>query len=270
MIYCVNRMRLGASDRWRSCYKLLTLLQVLAALALSIVTVVSKYEIPAGSETLWNNIISLVQDASIYIIIVANFVLWTAHVVKNYVGNPWAWDSVKVLLEEFRADVFNGTTTLTASHDRVTLFKKKDCRWRFGCWPSYDWLCAVERTGHMTRRKRKWLRASDDGQHYDGVAGAAWCLGRTIIKDGLPSTANDGDLELYARETFVPVDYVKKQLKKRAVLPRSLCGIIVEVNSKPWGVIVIDSSLEKLPDQAVIEAFYRKNAKVLGKLLAVL
>jgi hypothetical protein len=263
-------MKLGASDRWRSCYKWLTRFQVFAAFALSVVAVVSKYEIPAGASGLANQIVSFIQDASIYIIVIANFVLWTAHVMKSYFGNPWAWDTVKILLEEFRADVFNGTATLNASHDRVTLFKKKDRRWRFGLFPSNDWLCAVERTGHMTRRRRKWMQANDDGQNYEGVAGATWCLGRTILKDGLPAVDNEAGIESYAKETFVSVKYVKKQLEKRASLPRSLCGILVEVNNKPWGVIVIDSSLEKLADQAVIESFYRKNAKTLGKLLAVL
>jgi hypothetical protein len=265
-------MKLGASDRWRSSYKWLTRFQVLAALALSIVTVLAKYEIPAGANNLWSTVVSVVQDSSIYIIVVANFILWTAHVLKNYVGNPWAWDTVKALLEEFRTDVFAGAT-LNASHDRVTLFKKKDVRWRFLCCPSNDWLCAAERTGHMTRRRRKWMRANDDGQRYEGVAGATWCLGRTVLKDQLPQLTREAaqsEIDLYAKETFIGAAYIKKKLRAGYVFPRSLCGIIVEVNSRPWGVIVIDSSLEKLPDQAVIEAFYRKNAKTLGKLLAVL
>lgn len=241
-----------------------------AALALSVVAVLSKWEIPAGADDIKSQIISFIQDSSIWILVVANFILWVAHVLKNYLGNPWAWDTVKVLLEEFRKDVFNGAANLHASHDRVTLFKKKDRRWLWGLFPSDDWLCAVERTGHMTRRRRKWFRAGDDGHCYEGVAGAAWCHGRTILKENLPEVTNEAGKILYARETFISVEYVNKQIKKNAPLPRSLCGIIVEVNNKPWGVIVIDSSFQNLADEAKIEAFYQKNAKVLGKLLAVL
>lgn len=263
-------MKFGASDRWRFWHKWLTRFQVLAALALSIVSGVSKYEVPAGIEKIQDFVISLIQSASIWIIVIANLILWIAHVLKNYFGNPWAWDSVKTLLEEFRVEVFSGATNLNASHDRVTLFRKKERRWRWGVFPSNDWLCVVERTGHMTRRRRKWLRAKDDGRNYEGVAGATWCLGRTVLKDGLPVAATEKGIKSYAKETFISVEYVKKQMEKGAPLPRSLCGIIVEVNNKPWGVIVIDSSLEKLTDQEKIETFYRKNAKVLGKLLAVL
>ena len=141
-------MRLGASERWRTCYRWLTRSQVLAALAMTVVTVASKYDIPAlpvGDNSLWFDSIAFVQQESIYIIIFANVVLWIAWALKNYFGNPWAWDTVKVLLEEFRCYVFLGQTNLDAHLDRVTLFKKMDKRWRCCCIPSFDWLCTVER-----------------------------------------------------------------------------------------------------------------------------
>jgi hypothetical protein len=246
---------------------------MVAAFALSLVAVISKYDIPAGKDDLEYELAAFIQDQSILIIIVANVVLLTSHILKSYFGNPWAWDTVKVLLEEFRSDVFRGENNLSAHLDRVTLFKKRDCRWRFGIIPSADWLCAVERSGHMTRRKRKWFRAKDDGQFLEGVAGATWGESQTIHKDGLPHLVKGAqyiEIETYAKETFVNGSYVRKQLAKGAPIPRSLCGIIVEVNSKPWGVIVIDSSLERLARKEDIEKFYQKNAKVLGKLLGVL
>jgi hypothetical protein len=249
---------------------------VLAALAMTVVTVASKYDIPAlpvGDNSLWFDSIAFVQQESIYIIIFANVVLWIAWALKNYFGNPWAWDTVKVLLEEFRCYVFLGQTNLDAHLDRVTLFKKMDKRWRCCCIPSFDWLCTVERTGHMNRRKRKWFRAKDDGQIFDGVAGATWRSGQTTLKEGLPllnKRSNFVVIESYSKETFVNSNYVRKQLNKGASLPRSLCGIIVEVDNKPWGVIVIDSQHEKLAKKEIVEGFYGNNAKVLGKLLAAL
>ena len=179
-------MRLGASDRWRNCYRWLTIGQLVAATALSITSVSAQYEIPAGKDGLWFDLILFIQANALYTVIAANVVLWVAHALKRYFGNPWAWDTVKVLLEEFRTDVFREEVNLSAHLDRVTLFQKRDCRWRFGIWPSADWLCAVERSGHMTRRKRKWFRAKDDGRFLEGVAGATWGESRTIHKDKLP------------------------------------------------------------------------------------
>ena len=231
-------MRFGASDRWRTWYKWLTGSQIVAAAALSITSVAMKHEIPAGAEGVWNDLVDVLQQYAIQIIIVANIVLWVAHILKRRFGNPWAWDTVKVLLEEFRVWVFLEKANLDVRLDRVTLFKKVDKRWRWGCYPSYDWLCTVERTGHMSRRKRKWFRAKDDGRTVDGVAGATWRSGQTTLKGGLPLLNNHSDSSLidsYAKETFVDSSYVRNQLLRGAPLPRSLCGIIVEVENKPWG-----------------------------------
>jgi hypothetical protein len=266
-------MRLGASDRWRSWYKWLTLGQLAAATALSITSVSTQYEAPAGAEGLWYDVVSSIQSNTLPIVIFSNIILWAAHLLKRYFGNPWAWDTVKVLLEEFRADVFRGVPNISAHLDRVTLFKKRDWRLRCGFLPSPDWLCSVERSGHMTRRKRVWYRGHDGGRNLTGVTGATWGEGRTIFKEKLPlltPSALKREIELYAKETFIDCDYIRKKLQQNRPFPRSLCGIMVEVNSKPWGVIVIDSSLETLCRQDDIEKFYQKNAKVLGKLLAVL
>lgn len=266
-------MRLGASDRWRTCYRWLTIGQIVAAAALSVTSVAMKFEITAGAEGVWNDLIAVLQQYAIQIIILANIVLWVAHVLKRHFGNPWAWDTVKVLLEEFRVCVFFEQANLDVHLDRVTLFKKVDKRWRWGCFPFYDWLCTMERTGHMNRRKRKWFRAKDDGRTVDGVAGATWRSGQTTLKGGLPllnKYSNSNLIESYAKETFVDSNYVRNRLNKGAALPRSLCGIIVEVENKPWGVIVIESQHERLASKDVIEGFYEDNAKVLGNLLAVL
>lgn len=252
---------------------MLTWAQVVSAAALTTISITAKYEIPAGASGVGYDLISFIQDQSLWILVVANVILWVAHVLKKYHGNPWAWDTVKVLLEEFRAEVFKGNANLSAHLDRVTLFKKCPRRWRWGFWPSRDWLCSVERTGHMTRRKRVWYRAHDDGKTRTGVVGATWCEGRTILKDGLPllsGTATTRQIEIYAKETFISTDEIFKKLGKGRTFPRSLCGILVEVSSKPWGVIVIDSQFERLAGQDVIMGFYNKNAKTLAKLLAVL
>jgi hypothetical protein len=266
-------MMLGTGDRWRFIYKWLTIGQVIAAAALSFASVATRLEIPAGSNGPWYEFLGNFLKYAIYVVAISNVVLWVAFAVKKYFGTPFVWETVKVLLEEFRAEVFQSKTDLSALSDRVTLFKKYDRRWRYFIWPSHDWLCAVERTGHMTRRRRIWFRCHDDGQQRNGVAGATWCEGRTILKDGLPlltPAAPEKEVELYAQQTFVDVKRIKQQQKQGHPLARLICGIMVEVNSKPWGVIVIDSSTERLIKQEEIESFYRKNANILGKLLDAL
>lgn len=95
----------------------------------------------------------------------------------------------------------------------------------------------------------------------------------TVVKDNLPAlekNATPVQITEYATQTFVHEDYVRNQLRKNTHMPRSLCGIIVEAESKPWGVLVIDSSLPQLVAKDKLEAFFQKHAKVLGKLLAKL
>lgn len=254
-------------------YRLLTWSQVAAAGLLSFTAFAAQYQIAVADTNIWHDFVLGFKDEANYIVALSNFVLWTAHAIKRYLGNPWAWETIKSLLGELKTDVFRGQSNVTAHLDRVTLFKKVDCRFRFGLFPSSDWLVAVERSGHMNRRKRKWLRAKDDGKTFDGVAGATWCHGRTMLVEELPELKNHSThslIKTYAEKSFMSEAYVRRRLADGYKFPRSLCGIIVEVDDSPWGVIVIDSQFEKLVTIEEIEGFYKKNAKSLAKLLAVL
>ena len=266
-------MRFGATDRWRTCYSILTYSQVGAAAALSAVAVISKMEVPAGATGIKYELLALAQANTGYILVFANFVLWTAHVVKKYYGNPWAWDSVKVLLDEFREHVFYGKKSQVFAHsDRVTLFKF-GWRFRWCIFPTPDWLFTVERSGHMTRRKRVWFRVKDDGHSLQGVAGETWGKGSTILVEDLPllrTGSQEHHFLDYAKKAFTEPRKISKKIKANKTVARSLCGIIVEVSGRPWGVIVIDSANPKLVTQDEIEKFYQKNAKLLAKLLAVI
>lgn len=266
-------MRLGATDNWKARYRLLTWSQVAAAGLLSLTAVASQYQIAPGDPSIWHDLVYGFKSQANYIVVLANIVLWSSHSVKKYIGHPWAWDTVKSLLEDLRSDVFHGQLNIDSHLDRVTLFQKKNCRWRFGIFPVSDWLVTVERAGHMTRKRRKWFRVKDDGQVFEGVAGATWRSGRTMLVECLPELTDcppSNVIKAYAKKSFITEAYVRQKLLKGTPFPRSLCGIMVEVNSKPWGVIVIDSQFEKLVTQAQVEEFYRKNARSLAKLLAVL
>jgi hypothetical protein len=265
-------MRLGITDRWRTCHRWSGWLQAVATLAVPIIAWAGKCTIPKGSTGLWYDVLSIIHDHYVALLLFATLCLWASQLVRTRYGDPWICETVKSLLEEMRADIFEGQI-VSAHSDRVTLFKKKNWRMRFCCWPVRDWLCSVERSDHMTRRKRKWLRVQDNANEWECVGGTTWGMGRTILKDNLPlikKGASGDQIVQYANETFVSFDYVEKQIAKKATLPQSLCGIMVEVNHKPWGVIVIDSALPNLPQKDKIEMFFKKHANVLGKLLAKL
>ncbi|MEQ1827175.1 MAG: hypothetical protein ABL921_14565 [Pirellula sp.] len=110
--------------------------------------------------------------------------------------------------------------------------------------------------------------ACDDAENAEGVAGQAFRASQTYIIKNLPeltSESDDSDIADYAKKTYVSIAWVKKRLKANRTLARSIAAIPIEVDHKPWGVIVIDSTL---PAGVVIQP----NAKdvalfTLGKLL---
>jgi hypothetical protein len=71
----------------------------------------------------------------------------------------------------------------------------------------------------------------------------------------------------YALHTWTSARLIAKQKRCKKKMPRSLCGIPVEVGGKPWGVIVIDSRSENLVTRDKIDEFYKRHAKMLEKLL---
>ncbi len=224
-------MRLGSSDRGRTLHRVMTCIQAVGGLVVPLVGVALKFNVENDEIGLRADVLRVIQENALVILIVFTVLTWAASVIKYYYGRPWIWGLVKTLLEELHCDVFRGQA-VSAQHDRVTLFKKRPWRLRFGFCPSTDWLCAVERSHHMGRRKRVWFRAKDDGKDLKGVAGATWGEGNTILKDRLPLLTKDASqdqIQIYAKETFIEVDYIKKKLKKSCTFPRSLCGILVEV-----------------------------------------
>jgi hypothetical protein len=73
--------------------------------------------------------------------------------------------------------------------------------------------------------------------------------------------------EEYAKQTWCDTRWIIKQKRCKKSLPRSLCGIPVEVSGKMWGVIIIDSRSENLVTQDRVDEFYRRHGKLLEKSL---
>ena len=75
-----------------------------------------------------------------------------------------------------------------------------------------------------------------------GIAGKTWAQGNKVIEvHNLPDISKNPSQDKivdYALRGNVDIDWVRNRLNKPN--PRSLCGILVEVRSKPWGVLVLD------------------------------
>lgn len=187
-------------------------------------------------------------------------------VIKQRVGDPRIWGIVHRSLDDFRSRLF-GTVDSAPKHEhRVTLFKWESWCLRLQCWPPWrGWLIPVERSGHTTQVTDIVFLAPDDADKAQGVAGQAWSRRALLVVDHLPDLKLPENPALeneYADFTWMTLAAVQKR-RPRA---RSLCGIPVEVGGTLWGVIVIDSRSEELPE-AEIRTYYNDYARFLGYIL---
>lgn len=123
------------------------------------------------------------------------------------------------------------------------------------------------RSGFMTQRASVAFKAHQDGV-YEGVAGCAHCANITIQRENLPDVSpqanpNDEDYKKYAEDTFVDEQWLRKERSTA----RSLYGIPVRVNGKPWGAIVVDSRQPSIPKSKDVIKSYSLVASVLGELI---
>jgi hypothetical protein len=89
--------------------------------------------------------------------------------------------------------------------------------------------------------------APDDADFAEGVAGRTWAANeRVSVEDlpGLEGTPSGADVTDYAHRSFVSEQWIRRRSSDK-VFPRSLHGIPVEVKGKLWGVVVLDSRLER-------------------------
>lgn len=261
-------MKIGLTSRWIWIQRTLIVSQAVAGLFLTLTSIAAKSDVTKCA--IWiRPAVEWLQSVGVAVVVICSIWLWAAQWLKAMMGDAVTSELVKFLLEELRSDVFSINANPVANRDRVTLFKFRSYRLRCCCFPVFDWLCAIERTGHM-RGSRRWFRVNEDGQGehgVEGIAGKAYVEGVLVLADNLPAIEKNSPLEvkkLYADKTFVPLKWVEKRAGR---LAQSLCGIPVEVKGQVWGVIVIDSAGCSLGKREKIERFYQKNAKILSKLL---
>lgn len=196
---------------------------------------------------------------------VAAILMGLAEVGRRAVGEPYRWRGVHQALDELRDHVFGGHDDDPLHYHRVTLFKYHQWRPCLRKWPWSGWLVPVERSGHTTQSVSVRFKAPDEADQAEGVAGATWSRMSTVRVSGLPELGDHptrDQVHEYADETFVSRDWVEDHLPTC----RSLCGIPVEVNGKPWGVIVLDSRSPK-PIKKEYDPEFRMVAGFLSSLL---
>lgn len=176
--------------------------------------------------------------------------------------SAWVWEMAEYVLDEFRLVAFPKSGNEPVHYHRVTLFQAVHWYWKW--WHRY--LIPVARSGHTTQRSNSVFRIPDDADRVEGVAGQTWALDTVLSVYDLPDLQGNPTEEQfneYARRTFVTVEYLKQTDR---TLPRSLCGVPVDVGGKRWGVIVVDSRSEKQLTQNV-RGVYSFVGRMLGKLL---
>lgn len=198
-------------------------------------------------------------------------------------GNPWVWDKIKFILDEYQGKAFNVDPSDPRDHHRVTLFKHyKNCIFRRH-WSSRAWwkpwgetpmvssyLAPVLRSGHISQKSSALFHVPDDSDKAEGVAGKAWSAQEAIILPSLPdvnkANAKVRDRKNYANVTSCDIDMVNYYREKKRPLPRSVAAIPIEVKGKPWGVVVLDSRVENgVQEDSVLN--YSLTVALLGQLL---
>jgi len=203
-------------------------------------------------------------------------------------GPPEIWAVIHLILTDMHNSIF--PPDCNKAEHRVTLFKLSKI-WRG------SFLIPIERSHHMGRKSRARFQVYDDGgqqRQEQGVAGETFARRSCVYVDHLPDVCpvlgpepaisllqrikglflkkplTDADnviVDSYAQKSWTARSMVKKNMLARKSMPRSLCGLPVEVKGEVWGVVVVDSRSETLIEQQKIDAFYKKHAAVMSMLI---
>lgn len=223
------------------------------------------------------------------VINVALTVLWgSLTFLRNHVGPPWLWDCIKGILDKFQKTVFTDVGAGELSdHHRVTLYRyQRYCFWPRGrgrwywpwgrawgklCHPWSGWLVPVVRAG--PRSAGSTVFYVGDGSSAEGVCGAAFSQqsGMLLISGAdvpdITQNSSEADILEYARLTFVSVDMIRQRKRQKRPCARYFLALQVEVQSKKWGVLMIDSRAEALPQPNVALHRFSQVKDVLDNLL---
>lgn len=197
------------------------------------------------------------------------------------VGDPWIWDKLQFILDEYKNKALNSKDSDPDHYHRVTLFKYKKFiglrKCPSGTWKSPwngneitgGWLVPVLRSGHTSKKTSIVFAAPDNADQAEGIVGQAWSCKRPIIVVRLgevKSTMSEQNKQKYAAKTFCSIGIVEHYIKTNRPAPRSIAAIPLEVDGKIWGVIVLDSrNATGVSEDAIVN--YSLTAATISQLL---
>lgn len=260
-------MRNGS--KWRCGHFACTAVQVVLGFVVVLVGAGSKVDPKEADSILGATYLIGVQRMAWWALPSAMVLAGAAGLLKRQIGSPFRWEMVKFLLDELCSEVFKKGDFANHS-ERVTLFKFRSLALVFKRWPWSGWLLPVERSGHLTRRSGALWRVPDSGDGAEGLAGRVWNENKVIHLANLPFVTSDSSPEIvanYAKKTFMSEKLLRSKLKRGKVMPRAMCGIPVEVGSKLWGVIIIDTRNPEQISQKSVNSFLKNHSSILSKLL---
>jgi len=214
---------------------------------------------------------------SLCIVVALLFMSW----VGLKFGDPWIWDKLQFILDQYKGKAFKSSDPRSDQHNRITLFKHRKFIGFRMCptgtwkkpWNGHDitggWLVPVLRSGHIAQKTSAVFAAPDDADRAEGIAGQAWSSQRVIIVDDLNPIGESTSIankERYASKTNSSVAMVEQYTRPSRIAPRSIVAIPLEVDSQVWGVIVLDSRDPKGVNEDAVEN-YRLTAATISQLL---
>ena len=191
-------------------------------------------------------------------------VVGVCSVINKYIGAPWLWTCVKGILSGFQRDAFSNVPDV-ADHHRVTLYRyhriclypgwrgswKCPTPWGYGNWPWSGWLIPTVRAGPDSAPSTIFL--AKDAINFEGVCGAAYFQQQPVVEKKIVELPNitqqstEDDIIEYARQTWVSPKMIRKRIKERRPCARWFLALRVEVQYKKWGVLMIDSRADAMP-----------------------
>jgi len=229
-------------------------------------------------------VIERFQDYSglLYLVL---FSIWAFFTSIQKTKNPWVWEQLQFILDEYQGKVFTDFHDPQDYH-RVTLFqlKKNIClkkHWsrtsKFskpsGIHPLFsDYLVPVLRSGHLSKKSNAIFYVCDESDKCEGIAGQAWARQGSLHVTGLPEIKNSQAPKYikakkkYSEATYTDEALIEKYIKEGRPPPQSIAAMLVEVNSKPWGVIVLDSRSANGVSEDCVQN-YTLTTAMIGRLL---
>ena len=238
-------------------------------LALSVVVVVIARVLelpPAEGQSGWATIVALVQEYGWWVILLGVFtgeggIIWIESKESTTVTN-----ALNAILGEFRGGLFGDAGGQEGDH-RVTLFQYRKTSWR-AIWqrarvPWGGWLVPVARPGRSSQRSHSLFRTPDDPNRLEGIAGKAWGANSKAYEVlDLPDLSKVGNpkgnplVEKYAKQSFVSPGWVRRRVRKKRLLARSIMGFTVErPDGTEWGVLVLDSKEPHINGERIAKEF---------------